>query len=87
MRLTSATRPCPVKFDVHAHYLPEPYRQAAERAVVDHPGRFGLLGSLPLPEADAAIAEIAHYVDHLDVDGFILLTNIRALFPRLAVDD
>src|SRR4051794_579857 len=105
------------KLDVHAHYLPEPYRQALERAghgqpdgmpqlpewsavehvalmdrlgiatsllsvsspgvhlsddttpardlarevneagrraVVDHPGRFGLLGSLPLPDLDAA---------------------------------
>ena len=132
----------PGKLDVHAHYLPEPYRQALERAghdqpdgmpaipawsadehvalmdrlgiavsllsistpgvhlaegvaakdlarevneagrraVVDHPGRFGLVGSLPLPDVDAAIAEIAHCVDHLDVDGFILLTNIDGTY-------
>jgi 6-methylsalicylate decarboxylase len=46
------------------------------RAVVDHAGRFGLLASLPLPDVDAAMAEIAHCCDHLDVDGFVLLTNI-----------
>ena len=33
--------------------------EAGRRAVVDHPGRFGLLASLPLPDVDAAIAEIA----------------------------
>jgi len=128
----------PGRLDVHAHHLPEPYRQALEhagharpdgmpaipawsagehvalldrlgiatallsistpgvhlgdgaatrdlarmvneegrRAVVDHPGRFGLLASLPLPDVDAAIAEVAHCVDHLDVDGFVLLTHV-----------
>ncbi|HEY9555432.1 MAG TPA: amidohydrolase family protein [Acidimicrobiales bacterium] len=50
--------------------------EAGRRAVVDHPGRFGLLASLPLPDVDAAIAEIAYCCDTLDVDGFVLLTNI-----------
>ena len=50
------------------------------RAVVDHPGRFGLLASLPLPDVDAAIAEIAHCCDHLHVDGFVLLTNISGTY-------
>jgi predicted TIM-barrel fold metal-dependent hydrolase len=130
------------RLDVHAHYLPEPYRQALERAghaqpdgmpaipewsaeahvalmdrvgiatsllsistpgvyvaddaaapdlarevneagrraVVDHPGRFGLLGSLPLPDVDAAIAEIAQCIDHLDVDGFVLLTHVDGVY-------
>jgi predicted TIM-barrel fold metal-dependent hydrolase len=132
----------PGKLDVHAHHLPEPYREALERtghaqpdgmpeipawsadehvalmdrrgiatsllsvsspgvslaggpaaaelarevneagrqAVVDHPGRFGLLASLPLPDVDAALAEIAHCVDQLDVDGFILLTNVDGTY-------
>ena len=130
------------KLDVHAHYLPEPYRQALERAghtqpdgmpqipewsaeahvalwiasgiatsllsvsspgvhladaaaardlarevneagrraVVDHPGRFGLFGSLPLPDVDAAMAEIAYCIDHLDVDGFVLLTHVDGTY-------
>jgi predicted TIM-barrel fold metal-dependent hydrolase len=50
------------------------------RAVVDHPGRFGLLASLPLPDVDAAIAEIAHCCDRLHVDGFVLLTNVAGTY-------
>ncbi|HEY3831594.1 MAG TPA: amidohydrolase family protein [Acidimicrobiia bacterium] len=50
--------------------------EAGRRAVVDHPGRFGLLASLPLPDVDAAIAGITHCCDHLDADGFVLLTNV-----------
>ena len=46
------------------------------RAVMDHPGRFGLLASLPLPDVDAAVAEIAYCCDRLDVQGFVLLTNV-----------
>jgi 6-methylsalicylate decarboxylase len=130
------------RLDVHAHYLPEPYRQALERsghaqpdgmpaipewsaeahvtlmdrlgiatsllsvstpgvhladeaaardlaremneagrrAVVDHPGRFGLLASLPLPDVDAAMAEIAHCSDNLEVDGFVLLTHVDGTY-------
>ena len=49
--------------------------EAGRRAVVDHPGRFGLLAALPLPDVDAAIAEIEHCHDRLDVDGFALLTH------------
>jgi 6-methylsalicylate decarboxylase len=50
------------------------------RAVVDHPGRFGLLASLPLPDVDAAIAEIVYCCDHLDADGFVLLTNVNGTY-------
>lgn len=118
-----------MKIDVHAHYLPEVYRDAlveagheqpdgfpyipewssgehlavmdrlgiersllsvstpgvlgdidlarvvndeGRRAVVDHPERFGLLASLPLPDIGASIAEIERCGD---ADGFVLLTN------------
>jgi 6-methylsalicylate decarboxylase len=54
--------------------------EAGRRAVVDHPGRFGLLGSLPLPDVDAALAEIAHCVDELHVDGFVLLTHVDGTY-------
>ena len=126
-----------MKLDVHAHYLPELYRDAlraaghdqpdgfpyipewsaaehvqvmdrlgiatsylsvsspgvlgdadlaravneeGRRAVVDHPGRFGLLASLPLPDVDAAMAEIAHAGERLDADGFVLLTNVDGTY-------
>lgn len=54
--------------------------EAGRGAVVDHPGRFGLLASLPLPDLDAAIAEISYCCDELDVDGFVLLTNIEGTY-------
>lgn len=54
--------------------------EAGRRAVVDHPGRFGLLAALPLPDVDAAIAEIAYCADHLDVDGFAVLTNVGGTY-------
>jgi predicted TIM-barrel fold metal-dependent hydrolase len=54
--------------------------EAGRRAVVDRPGRFGLLASLPLPDVDATIAEIAYCCEHLDVDGFVLLTNVNGTY-------
>ena len=66
--------------DAAARDLAREVNEAGRRAVVDHPGRFGLLGSLPLPDVDAAIAEIAHCIDHLDVDGFVLLTNVGGTY-------
>lgn len=50
------------------------------KAVLDHPGRFGLLASLPLPDVDAAMAEIARCCDQLRVDGFALLTNVDGVY-------
>jgi predicted TIM-barrel fold metal-dependent hydrolase len=47
---------------------------------VDHRGRFGLLASLPLPDVDAAVAEIAYCCEHLEVDGFALLTNVGGTY-------
>jgi len=54
--------------------------EAGRRAVVDHPGRFGLLASLPLPDVDAALAEVAYCGDRLLVDGFALLTNVGSTY-------
>ncbi len=48
---------------------------AGAATVAAHPGRFGLLASLPVPDVDAAIAEVGRCVDELHVDGFVLLTN------------
>jgi 6-methylsalicylate decarboxylase len=63
-----------------ARDLARAVNEAGRRAVVDYPGRFGLLGSLPLPDVDAAVAEIAYCVDNLDVDGVVLLTNVDGVY-------
>jgi predicted TIM-barrel fold metal-dependent hydrolase len=62
--------------DAAAIDLAREVNEAGRRAVVDHPGRFGLLASLPLPDVDASIAEVDHCIAQLDVDGFVVLTNI-----------
>jgi predicted TIM-barrel fold metal-dependent hydrolase len=54
--------------------------EEGQRAVVDCPGRFGLFASLPLPDVDATMAEIAYCCDHLGVVGFTLLTNIGGTY-------
>ncbi|HVJ97408.1 MAG TPA: amidohydrolase family protein [Acidimicrobiia bacterium] len=61
--------------------------EEGRRAVVDHPGRFGLLASLPLPDVDAAVAEIAYCCDHLEVDGFVLLTNVDGTYVGDAANE
>jgi predicted TIM-barrel fold metal-dependent hydrolase len=63
-----------------ARDLAREMNEIGRRAVVDHPGRFGQFASLPLPDVDAAMAEIAYCCDHLDVDGFALLTNVGGTY-------
>lgn len=45
------------------------------RMVADHPARFGLFASLPLPNVDDSLREIAHALDTLHADGIGLLTS------------
>ena len=45
-----------------------------------HPGRFGVLASLPLPDVTGALDEIAYAYDELGVDGVVLLTNANGTY-------
>jgi len=40
-----------------------------------HGGRFGSFASLPLPDVEASLAEVAFAADQLACDGFVLFTN------------
>jgi 6-methylsalicylate decarboxylase len=40
-----------------------------------HPTRYGHFASIPMPEVDAALAEIAHAFDQLRADGIQLMTS------------
>lgn len=44
------------------------------------PDRFGLFVTLPLPDLDAAMAEIEFGLDELGMDGVILDTNVRGIY-------
>lgn len=54
--------------------------------VREHPRRFGLLATLPLPDVDASLAEVEYAGDVLGVDGFVLMSNYDGVYlgdPRL----
>ncbi|MFD7709563.1 amidohydrolase family protein [Streptomyces sp. NPDC059785] len=48
--------------------------------VRDHPGRFGLFASLPVPDVDGALAEIEYAFDTLGADGVVLETNTDGVY-------
>ncbi len=66
--------------DAAARALAREANLEGRRAVVDHPGRFGLFASLPAPDVDGSIAEIDYAYEHLDVDGVVLLTNVGGCY-------
>ncbi|WP_028934768.1 amidohydrolase family protein [Pseudonocardia spinosispora] len=52
----------------------------AASVVRDHPGRFGHFASLPLPDVDGSLAELAHALDELGSDGVALETNAEGTY-------
>ena len=53
----------------------------AARMVQDHPGRYGLFASLPMPDVDGSLAEIAYAFDSLKADGINLSTSFGDRWP------
>jgi 6-methylsalicylate decarboxylase len=44
------------------------------------PGRFAGVATLPLPDVDAAIAEVDRCYEELELDGVMLLTNVAGIY-------
>jgi predicted TIM-barrel fold metal-dependent hydrolase len=66
--------------DVAARALARQVNDEGHRTVREHPDRFGLLASLPVPDLNGSIAEIRYCYDHLGVDGVVLLTNVGGTY-------
>jgi predicted TIM-barrel fold metal-dependent hydrolase len=50
------------------------------KLVVEHPDRFGLFASLPLPDVEGAVAEAVYALDELGVDGVTVETNAHGRY-------
>ncbi|MER7834343.1 amidohydrolase family protein [Streptomyces sp. NPDC096040] len=61
--------------DTAARELARAVNDEGAAVVRDHPGRFGLLASLPLPDLSDALAETRYAIEDLGADGITLLTS------------
>ena len=66
--------------DAKARLLARSVNEFAARTIGDYRGRFGGFASLPLPDVDGALEEIAYALDTLKLDGVVMLTNFNGVY-------
>ena len=66
--------------DAKARALARSVNEFAARTIGEHRGRFGGFASLPLPDVDGALQEIAYALDTLKLDGIVMLTNFNGVY-------
>ncbi len=67
--------------DAAAIKLARAVNEVGAQAVQTHPQRFGLFASLPLPNVNAALKEIAYSLDVLKADGIVMESNHHGIYP------
>jgi 6-methylsalicylate decarboxylase len=66
--------------DNKARYLTRSVNDALAAFVAGAPTKLGFFATLPVPDVDGAIAELAHALDTLGADGVILLSNQNGVY-------
>lgn len=67
--------------DQAARSLARAVNEEGAQAMHDHPKRFGLFASLPLPDIDGALRELEYALDTLKADGIVIESNQHGIYP------
>ena len=62
--------------DAEARKLARSCNEYGAELVDRHPARFGALATLPFPDLEGAVEELAYALDTLQLNGVLLLTNV-----------
>lgn len=66
--------------DAEARQLTREINDIQAELVKDHPGRFGMFATVPLPDVDGSLEAIRYAYDELDTDGVVLMANALGVY-------